>query len=101
MSDGARNLRQKYLLGPDETPTPDMDNSSLRSFGLNTVADVRKASFVSNTELTDWELACNENRVKDWRNEERTRAFRGAVDARRVAAYSQFFEQVGFGSWLT
>jgi hypothetical protein len=98
-ADGNKNLADKYLLGEPDQETP--LGSYLRDFELTTIAEVRRASFILDDQLSEWEQACNNgNDPYNWSNPERLRAFRQATELRRKAMYTTFYEQIGWGSWL-
>jgi hypothetical protein len=97
-ADGQRNLDEKYLLGAPEEETP--PDSYLRDIDLDTVGDVRLASFIGEDQLGYWERASNNGGYAyDWTDPERIRAFRKATELRRIAMYTCFYEQVGWGDW--
>jgi len=101
-ADQHKNLDGKYLLGAQCQPTPQtpQEDSYLREIGLNTVGDVRQASFVADGQLDDWETASGTGGdAYDWHDPERMRAFRRATEQRRVDMYSQFYDQVRWKEW--
>jgi hypothetical protein len=101
LADGAKNLRDKYILGRSDRRTPSKKKSDLRKFGLKSVADVRAASFILDNQLRDWRIASNHGGgTKDFSNPGRIRAFRRATEKRRIAMYDRFYKQVGWEDWL-
>jgi hypothetical protein len=98
-ADGQKNLAEKYLLGDANRETP--ADSYLRDLGLNTVGEVRQATFMLDDQVPAWEKAANINGdVYNWTDLERLHAFRQATDRRRTAMYATFFTQLGWSNWL-
>ena len=97
-SDQHKNLSDKYLLGSASAHVP--EDSYLRSFDLNTIGDVRTASFISEEDVNDWRIAANELHPYDWADPKRMEAFRRAVDARRLGMYTEFYNTLSLGEWV-
>lgn len=91
------NLDKKFLLGDPSHPIAD---NELKTYGLASVGDVRRASFIPEESLADWEIAANLGKSRhDWTNIERFDAFRRAVAARRISMYTSLYQSLDWNQW--
>lgn len=97
-ADGNRNLNDKFLIGDGRLSVP--EDSYLREFGMKTIGDVRRASFIPHGDTKNWESSANIGKdAYNWSDLPRLYSFRKATNNRRFTMYKSLYEQARFSEW--